>query len=141
MLIAGACGMQIMRAVGDAGQRLELPRPSEAESAAGEGPIVTGLTDLISRCWAADPTERPSMPTIIGELRGLLEICRASNGSCASRPSVAEREGGGLAQVAAGQQQEPESPSAAAVRPPLCWNLAFPKHLSGNPVHSSATCC
>ena len=148
MLNADACGMQIMRAVGDTGQRLELPRPSETESAAGEAAIVTGLTDLISRCWAAEPTERPSMPTIIGELRGLLDICRASNRSSASPQSVAEREGHCLAPVAAGQQPEPEPepeaepPSAAVVRPPPCWNCGIPRHFPVRcRVHSSARNC
>ncbi|KAK9812343.1 hypothetical protein WJX73_004122 [Symbiochloris irregularis] len=70
---------QIMRALTE-GERLDLPDPTPVEAAAGEGPIVKGLTDLIAKCWAHDPAARPTFPTIIASLRSLLEACKTLHG-------------------------------------------------------------
>ncbi|KAK9812332.1 hypothetical protein WJX73_003007 [Symbiochloris irregularis] len=60
-------------------QRLDLPDPTPAEEAAGQGPLVRGFTELISQCWAQDPSQRPAMPTVIAHLRSLHESCRSGN--------------------------------------------------------------
>ncbi|KAK9812410.1 hypothetical protein WJX73_008775 [Symbiochloris irregularis] len=76
---------QIMTAL-EKGQRLDLPDPTPAEIAAGEGPIVTALTGLIAQCWAEDPQQRPSFPAIIALLRTSLDTCRTTMQPQTPRP-------------------------------------------------------
>jgi tRNA A-37 threonylcarbamoyl transferase component Bud32 len=55
--------MQVVGAVGFAGQRLQLPEGVDAQLAA-----------LVHRCWSTKPSERPSFEEILVELRKLREI-------------------------------------------------------------------
>lgn len=73
---------QIMNAVSEEGQRLDIPQRDSAEvHRGGDCPphLFDGLTALIQRCWAIDPAARPEFGTIITELRSLLETCRAGS--------------------------------------------------------------
>jgi hypothetical protein len=56
--------MQVVGAVGFAGQRLQLP---------AEG-VAPGLAALVHQCWATKPSERPSFEEILVALRGMREI-------------------------------------------------------------------
>ncbi|KAK9812417.1 hypothetical protein WJX73_009185 [Symbiochloris irregularis] len=90
---SGMNPFQIMTAL-EKGQRLDLPGPTPAEVAAGEGPIVRGLTELISQCWAQDPSQRPALPSVIAHLRSLLESRRSGAASATPRSSAAASAGG-----------------------------------------------
>ena len=110
------CLVQIMTAVGQEGQLLDMPTPTEAELAAGEGPIVTGLTSLISKCWAAEPSARPSMPVIISHLRQLLETRRTLQ----QQPSGSMLQRGPSGVCAVQVQPEALQPAAAQDVRVLC---------------------
>ena len=59
---------QIMVSVSEKGQRPDIPAQPQGGTFEGWAAYV----DLIERCWAADPAQRPSFEGAITDLRELL---------------------------------------------------------------------
>ncbi|KAF6253092.1 kinase-like domain-containing protein [Scenedesmus sp. NREL 46B-D3] len=95
--------MQVVGAVGFAGQRLALPPNLEPHVAA-----------VINHCWASKPSDRPSFAQVLDKLRSFKELPACphppataaaaddGSGSFAAAASVRASSGGGAAAAAAG---------------------------------------
>lgn len=123
---AGLNPMQVVGAVGFAGQQLQLP--------AGLDPAVARLLEA---CWAPMPEHRPSFAHVLEVLRGLKELraapgTPASAGGAAGTPTAAEGDGnggGGRDGALAGPQQSLPAQAAAlaaAARAAAAGNKALP---------------
>lgn len=54
------------------GERLPIPPPEQAPGPPLEPGLHTAYVDLMRRCWAQDPAERPGFGDVIVALRGMM---------------------------------------------------------------------
>lgn len=71
------------------GQR---PPLSDAGQLQGGGfPCLEGYLELMRRCWAQDPVERPTFGEVAGVLRHLLAHCASAAGAAAAGQASGSR--------------------------------------------------
>lgn len=74
--IVCCCCPQIIKPVSD-GERLEIPPPEQLPGGGFAG--LPAYLDLLGRCWAQDPNDRPTFETVIKELRWARLLCSLAN--------------------------------------------------------------